>query len=71
MAAVGAGIFKQGTILLHHPVHVLPLFAGDRGRGRAEGEQVSPRGLRYHRAVPVGAAAPLSTGSHAVLMQYL
>ena len=40
------------------------LFAGDRGRGRAEGEQVSTRGLRDHRAVPFGAAAPISTGMY-------
>ena len=40
-------------------------FAGDRCGGRAEGEQVSPRGLRDHRAVPVSAAAPISSGSHA------
>ena len=40
-------------------------FAGDRCGGRAEGEQVAPRGLRDHRAVPVSAAAPISTGWHA------
>ena len=26
VAAVGAGIFKQGTILLHHPVQEIGLY---------------------------------------------
>ena len=49
-------------------LHMMRLFAGDRGRGRAEGEQVSTRGLRDHRAVPFGAAAPISTGTHILVI---
>ena len=67
---LGDGIFERWSYILQIAIEkvrkrVMFFFAGDRCGGRAEGEQVAPRGLRDHRAVPVGAAAPIPTGSHA------